>query len=56
MKTLFFGARGEVVWTCTENAKYELNNGSRAIRMGAVKGILYDANDKEIDQLEYPQF
>lgn len=56
MKTLFFDARGEVVWTCTENARYELNNGSRAIRMGAVKGILYDANDNEIEILEYSQF
>lgn len=56
MKALFYNAIGKLVWECTKDAKLELNNGSKAIRKGAVRGVLQDAAGNKIDELNYHRF
>ncbi|PRY10317.1 hypothetical protein CLV24_11445 [Pontibacter ummariensis] len=53
MKALFYSKTGRVVWRCTKDAKFELENGSKARRKGAVRGVLFDAEGKAIDKAEY---
>jgi hypothetical protein len=55
MRAIFYNHQGKAVWTCTKDAKYELNNGSRAIRKGAKRGELIE-NGKIIDQAHYGPF
>jgi len=53
MKALFYDQAGSLVWECKKDARFELNNGSKAIRKGAKLGILYDAKGAELDRARY---
>lgn len=53
MKAEFYNRRGRLVWTCTRDAQYEFSNGTRAIRKGAVRAVLYDAAGQMIDKTSY---
>lgn len=56
MKALFYNQQGILVWECTKDARLEFTNGSRAIRKGAVRGILQDAAGNKIDEVNYHRF
>jgi hypothetical protein len=56
MKALFYNLKRELVWECTQDAKYYLNKGTEAIQKGAKFGILLDATGKEIDRAQYGPF
>ncbi|NEM96196.1 hypothetical protein [Pontibacter burrus] len=49
---LFYDAKGNLVWDCQSNARYELSNGSKAVRKGATHGVLFESG-VEIDRLTY---
>jgi hypothetical protein len=52
MRAIFYNHQGKAVWACIKDARYELNNGSKAIRKGAKRGELLE-NGKVIDQVLY---
>jgi hypothetical protein len=55
MRAIFYNRQGKAVWICTRDARFELSNGSKAIRKGAVRGELIE-NSKVIEQIHYAPF
>jgi hypothetical protein len=52
-KALFYNRAGQLVWECTIQPRYELHNGSKAMKKGAYRGVLYDTEGNELDALTY---
>jgi hypothetical protein len=53
MKAKFYTATGRMVWECTINAQFEYTNASRAMRKGAIKGLLFDAGGNLLETSHY---
>jgi hypothetical protein len=55
MRAIFYNQQGKAVWTCIKDARYELNNGTKAIEKGAKRGELIE-DGQVIDQAHYGPF
>lgn len=53
LKATFFNQYGKVVLEVTKDARYEFNNGTRAINLGATSAKLVDATGNVIDVASY---
>ncbi|MDO6389046.1 hypothetical protein Q4E40_02820 [Pontibacter sp. BT731] len=55
MKACFYNRKEQLVWTCTKDARYELHNGTKAVKRGASRGYLLDEKGEVIDSAYYPK-
>lgn len=53
VKALFYNKTGKLVWKCSRDAKFEMANGTKAIRKGAVHGELRDSQGNVIERVDY---
>jgi hypothetical protein len=53
MTAKFYNRKEQLVWTCSKDARYELHNGTKAIRKGASRGYLLNEKGEVIDQAFY---